>query len=232
MVLNQQSPGLPETGYWLNFTPPPDACAHEFCGSNIVRGAQCPNCDKPLLRLASFSASDSALLLDPARIPSLPLLYCWTCAIPYGEFQYKILSDGSVEILKYLEKDAGAFGFDGPYDGYTGKFPAKTFSLERQLEEEQRLLKLRFDEIEDDLPGELSDPRHQVGGFPMIYNPQSDVCPECGAEMPTFAAIADNAIGNGYAKRPEDSFVDNSGVQMIFLLCRECSVVSAYHSCD
>jgi hypothetical protein len=229
---NKQSSGMPETGYRLNFSPPPGAFTHEFCGSNAVPGAQCPNCEKPLLKLASFSASDSALILDPARFATLPLLYCWTCALPYGEFQYKIHPDGSVGILKYLESCDGAFGPDGPYDGYTGEFRAIAFNLERQSDEEQRLLRLRFEGTEDDLPGELADPRHQVGGFPMIYNPQTDICSQCGAEMPMFATIADCALGNGDAKDPEDSFVDNSGVQTVFSFCRNCSVVSAYHSCD
>jgi len=232
MEYSEQSSGMPETGYWFNFFPPPDTCSHEFCGSNTVSGAQCPNCDKPLLKLASFSASDPALILDPTQTPSMPLLYCWTCAIPYGEFHYKILPDGSIEILKYLESYEGAFGLGGPYDGYTGEFRAKTFSLEPQSDEEQQSLRSRFEGAEDDLPDELDYPRHQVGGFPMIYNPQSDVCPQCGAEMLTFAAIADHALGNADAKKPEDSFADNSGVQTVFLFCRNCSVVSAYHSCD
>jgi hypothetical protein len=229
---NKQSSGMPETGYWLNFSPPPGAYTHEFCGSNTIPGAQCPNCDKPLLKSASLSANDPALFLDPTRFSSLPLLYCWTCAIPYGEFRYKIHPDGSVGILKYLESYDDAFGPDGPYDGYTGEFRATTFSLERQSDEEQRLLRSHFEETEDDLPDELAYPRHQVGGFPMIYNPQSDVCPQCGVEMVTFASISDHALGNGDAKKPEDSFVDNSGVQTVFSFCRDCSVVSAYHSCD
>jgi hypothetical protein len=229
---NKQSAGSPEVGYWLNFSPPPGTLTHEFCGSNAVPGAQCPNCERPLLKLATFSADDPALMLDRARITSLPLFYCWTCSIPYGEFRYKVLADGSIQILNYLETYDGAFGPDGPYDGYTGQFQAKRFRLEPQTDEEQTELKLRFEGTDSESAGDLNDPRHQVGGFPMIYNPQTDQCPQCGEEMPTLAAIADNAKGNGYAKTAEESFTDNSGVQTVFLFCRNCSVVSAYHSCD
>lgn len=229
---NAQTPGKPEIGYWLNFSPPPDVHTHEFCGPNIILGAHCPNCDKPLLKLAAFSAADPALELDPARVPSLPLLYCWTCAIPYGDFRYRIQPDGSVKIVTFLDRYEDAFGPDGPYDGYTGHFPPMTFCLDRQSDEEQVLLCSHYEGINRELPHPLDDPRHQVGGHPMIYNPESDICPQCGAEMPTFASITDNALGNGYAERAEDSFVDNCGVQTVFLLCRKCSIVSAYHSSD
>lgn len=232
MEFNTRSEGKPATGYWLNFAPPSGAALHEFCGPNTIAGAECPNCQKPLLKLAVLSASDPALELDPAQVPSLPLLYCWTCAIPYGEFRYSVRTDGSVEILTFLDSSEVAFGPDGPYDEYTGEFPSKQFSLEPQSEDEMSSLQAYAEGIEEDLPDGLDYPRHQVGGNAMIYNPQSDTCPKCGIEMSTFAAIADNACGNGDAESASESFVDNSGVQTVFLLCRGCSIVSAYNSCD
>jgi hypothetical protein len=232
MEFNKQSVGIPTTGYWLNFTPPSSAHLHELCGPNAIPGADCPNCKRPLLKVAVFSAGDPAVALDPTRIPSLPLLYCWTCSIPYGEFRYSIEPEGSVRILTLLDSYEGAFGPDGPYDGYTGQFPSTSFCLEPQSEEEQRSLRARSEGAEEELPSELDSPRHQVGGYPMIYNPQSDICPQCGKDMPIFAVIADNTRGNGDAKSVSESFVDNSGVHTVFLLCRSCSVVSVYHSCD
>jgi hypothetical protein len=232
LEFNKQSAGVPATGYWLNFALPPGVHLHELCGPNAIPGADCPNCKRPLLKLAVFSAADPVVMLDPARIPSLPLLYCWTCAIPYGEFRYSIQPDGSVQILTFLDKYEDAFGTDGPYDGYTGQFPSTSFCLVPQSEEEQHSLRARSEGTEEELPYGLDFPRHQVGGDPMIYNPQSDICPRCGKNMPTFAAIADNTRGNGDAKSVSESFVDNSGVQTVFLLCRSCSVVSVYHSCD
>jgi len=229
---NKQSDSTLATGYWLNFAPPSGANLHEFCGPNTIAGAMCPNCAKTLLKLAVLSAADSALELDPARTPSLPLLYCWTCAIPYGEFRYSIRADGSVEILTFLDSYKDAFGPDGPYDGYTGQFPPRSFCMEPQSGEEMQLLRARAEGIEEDLPEDLECPRHQVGGYPMIYNPQSDTCPRCEKEMPTLAAIADNTCGNGDAASANESFVDNCGVQTVFLLCRSCSIISVYHSCD
>jgi hypothetical protein len=232
LEFNAQSEGNPATGYWLNFASSPGAILHEFCGPNTIPGAECPNCVKPLLKVALLSAADPALELDPARIPFVPLLYCWTCAIPYGEFRYSIRADGSVEILTFLDSYDEAFGPDGPYEGYTGEFPSNRFSLEPQAEEEQCSLRAHVEGSEEDLPEGLEDPRHQVGGYPMIYNPQSDTCPKCGSEMPTFASIADNACRNGDAETANESFADNSGVQTVFLLCRACSIISVYHSCD
>jgi hypothetical protein len=230
--LNKQFEGNPTLGYWLNFAPTSGAHLHELCGINLIPGAQCPNCKKPLLKVAVFSADDPVVQLDPSQIQSLPLLYCWTCAIPYGEFRYSIHPDGSVQILTYLETYEGAFGPDGPYDGYKGEFSSTHFSLEPQSKEERGLLRAHAEGIEEDLPDELEWPRHQVGGDPMIYSPQSDTCPKCGKELPTFAAIADNTRGNGDAESANESFVDNSGVQTVFLLCRPCSIVSVHHSCD
>jgi hypothetical protein len=50
-----------------------------------------------------------------------------------------------------------------------------------------------------------------------------------------FAVIADEATGNPSREvrpSPQETFTNNAGTQMVFHLCRTCSVVSAYHSND
>jgi len=48
-----------------------------------------------------------------------------------------------------------------------------------------------------------------------------------------LAAICDKAAGNEDINAEQnETFTGNSGVQMVFLFCRDCSVVTAYHSCD
>jgi hypothetical protein len=229
---NARSEGNPGWGHKLNFSPSETEVLHDFCGSHSISGADCPNCSKPLLRLLSLHAADEALNLDRVRHPIVHLLYCWTCSIPYGEFSYQVNADGSIKILEVPPRQpASEFGPDGPYDGYTGRFPARQVSLQPVSETEQQKLVARQAEGADD-DDDVYD-NHQVGGYPFIFNPCKAYCPLCSKEMPLLAAISDNATGGeGFSDDPKDSFAGNSGVQMVFLFCRACSVVSAYHSCD
>jgi len=229
---NAQSKGNPEWGHKLNFSPAKTDVLHDFCGAHHIDGADCLNCSKPLLRLLSLHAADPALNFDRSHHPTVHLLYCWTCSIPYGEFSYQINADGSIKLLEVPPRQpASEFGPDGPYDGYTGQFPLCQVSLQPLSESEQRQLLARQAEgAEDDIDVYHN---HQVGGYPSIENPCKAFCPVCSKEMPLLASISDNATGGeGFNDEPENTFTDNCGVQMIFLFCRNCSVVTAYHSCD
>ncbi|MCU1235577.1 MAG: hypothetical protein JWP63_3544 [Candidatus Solibacter sp.] len=221
----------PDHGLWLNFSPKPSDSVHHFCGPNDIEGASCPYCRKPLIRVLSLAATDSRLNLDPSKTAKVHLLYCWTCSIPYGVFSYRILNNGSIELLQIPPTWESAIGPDGPYDGYTGHYPQKLVAL-RQLEiaEHQRQLAAQSD---IDLALELMPQKHQVGGFPIIANPQEITCPICSQESPLLAVICDDVSGNQPGEIPaQDSFTDNMGTQMVFHYCRDCSVVSAYHSND
>jgi hypothetical protein len=235
---DSQSRGNPEWGYLLDFSPAAADVLHDFCGSHAITGAECPHCHKPLLRLLSLDAKDTRLNLDAARHPLVHLLYCWTCSIPFGEFSYKIKSDGSVELLQAPPRQGPKVehGEAGPYDGYTGVFPHQRVALRPISDDAQRRLtefqtdQSVYDESEDD----LFEPRHQIGGFPFVYNPTKTFCPVCSMEMPVLAAICDDARGNDRIQEDvEKTFVGSGGgAQMMFQFCRACSVVSAYHSMD
>jgi hypothetical protein len=232
---NDQPKGNPEWGYWLNFSPLPAEVQHDFCGTPEIAGATCPNCEKPLLRLLSLNAKDQKLNIEPAHNSVVHLLYCWTCTIPYGEFCYKVAKDGSVEILKLPSKhpQIQEFGPAGPYDGYTGIFPERQVSLQAMSESEQRILERRFATGLEDRRNEPPRGRHQIGGYPVIDNPSKTSCPICSEDMPLLAALCDDATGNQpFEIEPENSFAGDGSVQMIFHFCRNCSVVTAYHSCD
>jgi hypothetical protein len=231
MDTNDQSKGCPEWGYRLNFSPSESDPIHHFCGANEIRGSVCPNCNKPLLRLLSLDAKDPRLEFDATRHPVVHLLYCWTCSIPYGNFSYKICNDGGVELLHIPPKNKYEFGPDGPYDGFTGVYPRLPVTLQALSPEQQGNQIARFlsDSEDDDKFG----PGHQIGGHPKIDNPSKTLCPMCSLEMPLLAAICDDATGNNPGKvEGKDTFTSNCGVQMIFNFCRNCSVVSAYHSND
>jgi hypothetical protein len=228
-----QPAGNPEWGYRLNFAPSPTAILHDFCGENRIEGAFCPHCQKPLLRLLSLNTKDEVLNIDPAKIPAVHLLYCWTCGIPFDEFCYRMNDDGSVSLLKVLLRYPSEFGPEGPYDGYTGVFGIHQVSLDPVSSEDQQRYKASWMADDVDSCDWDCEVFHQVGGYPYLYNPERRCCPGCGMDMPFFASICDNATGNdAFAASGNDSFCDNGGVVMIFYFCRLCSVVSAYHSCD
>jgi hypothetical protein len=231
MDIDEQSKGNPEWGYDLNFSPVETEVSHHFCGENDIPGALCPNCNKPLLRLLSLDANDKRLNLDPARHPMVHLLYCWTCSIPYGEFTYKIMDSGGVELLKTPPRHDYEFGAKGPYQGFTGKFAGRKVALQ-PISAEQQEKQIAHHRGDSKIDRHLG-PAHQVGGYPKIDNPSKTFCPLCTNEMPLLAAICDDATGNNPNKAVgNDTFTSNCGVQMIFNFCRSCSVVSAYHSCD
>ena len=225
LELNEQSKGDPERGYKLNFSPSSSEHQHDFCGENNIRGAICPNCNKPLLRLLSLNGSDPVLHFDPNRYPAVHLLYCWTCSIPYGEFSYQIEPDGGVKLIAVPPRQPESeFGPEGPYDGFTGLFQPLSDTAQEQLEGRHA------ENAPDDCDVYFG---HQVGSYPLIYNPSKAFCPHCSREMPLLAAVCDDAAGNGdFSDEPEKTFTGNSGVQMVFNFCRNCAVVTAYHSCD
>jgi hypothetical protein len=227
---NEPVESNPANGLRLNFEPVASEHQHDFCGPNEISGAICPACSKPLLRVLSLSAADSRLNADPAKTPAVHLLYCWTCSIPYGHFSYRVRQDGTVEVLDLPPTTEYAFGPDGPYDGYTGTYPMKKVSLVALSEEERQAEKLAHSDM--DLAFTLF-PRHQIGGTPVILNSEAIACPACLKPSPFLAVICDDASGNRPGEvAARDSFVGNLGVQMVFHFCRECSVVTAYHSND
>lgn len=222
----------PAQPYLLTFSGNPEELPHRFCPKDPAPGSDCPNCKKPLLHLLSLDTTSLPFLVRP-HLPAIHLLYCWTCAIPYDRFRYRIQSDGSVEILQALDKYEYSFGAGGPYDGYTGIFPESPVGL-RALSVEEQDLARRLQEGEHS-SGEyryLTEPVHQIGGMPMIYNWEVVECSECGQTAPFFATICDNATGQDSQPEPSLTFTNYWGVQMVFHWCEACAIMTAYHSCD
>ena len=223
----------PAEPYLLTFDGPLADRPHRFCGVNDVPGAECRNCKKPLLRMLTLTTAALPFSVGPHSPPRLHLLYCWTCALSYEPFSYRISPGGDVEILTSVDTSQGPFGPVGPYEGYTGVFPEIAVGLRALSKEEQELaVELH---ARQEFPKEhwyLTDPVHQIGGFPMAYNAQSMSCPECGETAPLFATLADNAAGQEFQTDKAKTFVNNCGVQTVFHYCADCSVMTAYHSCD
>lgn len=222
----------PPQPYIVTFSGPLEARPHRFCPSPNVPGAECPNCKKPLVHLLSLQ-TDQLPFWSAHSPAAIHLLYCWTCAIPYDSFSYRIHPDGSIEILHYLDRYSDCFGPSGPYEGYTGVFPESRVGLRALSDVEQGIARqILVGEIVPEEYRYLTEPVHQIGGFPMIYNPQEVACPACAQGAPFFATICDNAVGEQSQFDPLLSFTGNCGVQMVFHWCTSCAVMTAYHSCD
>lgn len=184
----------PRRGLALNFKPKKGDVTHEWCGKNSVKGADCPYCPKPLLRILTLSTADPLLEVEAAKTSAVHLLYCWTCSIPYGEFSYRIRPDASVELMQVPPVNQFAFGAAGPYDDYPGVFPGQKVALVPLSEantKEQAKARQDEDTLLELLPG-----TRQLGGFPPIANPQEIACPSCAKLSPLLAMICDDASGN------------------------------------
>ena len=63
--------------------PPGVKFRHRFCGPPRTKGAECPNCRKPLLHFLTIDTTD-AVPETPFQLPHfIPLLFCWTCNVAH-----------------------------------------------------------------------------------------------------------------------------------------------------
>ncbi len=219
-----------QTAYLLTPTDsPPEGHRHVFCGSHATPGARCPNCDKPLLRLAQLDPGDARLGRLHTQAPSLSLYFCWTCNIAQKPFSYRLEQDGRVRLLSY---GRGGVTRHFPYDDYPLSFPERGLTLDPLPPEVQDQLRyVNAGEHLDDLLGceshpALCGPHHQLGGVPFLEQRVSKLpaCPGCRAPMPFLASIADdNADYRG--------FTDNPYVQILYFLCGPCATVTCWQQC-
>ena len=226
---------IPAKGYFVRFAKDAGtqmSYRHKFCGPNDLRGASCPNCNKPLLVFLSLDVRDPKLEILDSPFDAFPLLFCWTCNIAQVElFSYRVLKDGSVYLLDYGEGGA-ATEFPGtPYDNYPDYFPSVHVTLEEISDGDQEIIKRMmkddnyFVKHMNDYP-RLSECSHQIGGEPFLVQPLMRMnCPLCGKAMPFFASIGDDSGDNtGFTKNPY--------VQVIYYYCRNCHLISSYAQCD
>ena len=222
---------IPKLGYFISWEPNQEAWtpyAHYFCGMHSINGAWCSNCQKPLLRLLKLNARDPRLRLDETGLEALPLLFCWTCNIAQGDFQYRIIAENSVEIL--VER-RGRECDDFPYSDYPHSFPGTPVQLIALTDMEQRVLKwLNSGEADInavfDARPDLCAPRHQVGGVPYLVQGSYVMrCANCKSKMPFLATIVDACLD-------PRGIIGSSDSQVIFQFCRKCLVVGAYQRAD
>jgi hypothetical protein len=206
----------------------PGAFRHQFCGKHDIRGAQCPNCHKPLLLILGVNAHDPRVGLDSSW-NCLPLVYCWTCERDEDVFSYQLLDDHEIEIISDF---AGEPLEEFPYTDYPESFEEVSVIL-TELALEDQLAIQALNRGTDDLPffrlrPWLCDPVHQIGGEPLLMQGIHDFaprCPACSNQMPHFASI-------GNSNMSPKGFVGSAGVQILFNVCRRCAIVSAVNRTD
>lgn len=202
---------------------------HYFCGRHNIKSATCPNCQKPLLRFVKFDLSDERLHLQNSSLGELSLFFCWTCQLSQGNFFYRCLDKGEIEILEYEKGD----GWDDfPYENYPDWFPGSSVELvELSPLEQEILIGLNAERLSawttEQLKPELDEPSHQLGGEPYLVQKELRPldCPQCRKAMLFFATVCDKALRNL-------SFVKNDYVQVIFYICSKCQIIGAIHEVD
>ena len=217
----------PQQGYWLSERAKKrSAFSHTRCGENLVPGAQCPNCRKPLLCILALDSRDPRVDVSGCPLESLPLLFCWTCNVAQDRFFYQLHS-GGVSLLRYKK---GGVTDDFPYCSYPDHFPQSPLDLTPVTQEDQEMIR-RLNAGEDmwltnERAEELLVPDHQVGGEPILVSGDDRLkCVVCKRISPFFASVGDNAGHNL-------SFTENEFVQTLFFLCRRCWVVGAVQQSD
>jgi hypothetical protein len=217
---------LPKKGYRLaKVSLDNRSFCHHLCGPTTLRQAISPNSGRSLLCLLSLDTKDTRLELDFSPEPRIELLYSWTCAIPEGDFFYRICS-GSVDIISFRSGPGYA---DFPFANYPDSFPEIPVNLLEVSSEEEftaRLLNKKRDFATRSKYKEFSIPYHQIGGEPVfVQDYVAMVCPICKEEMAFFASIGND---NGQPL----GFCDNEFVQVIYQVCKECSIFGVYNCCD
>ncbi len=220
-------------GYFLMYSQEHDRdvqCTHIFCGKHHIHGAWCPNCQKSLLRFFSLSLQDKKLdVTMSSSVNYLPLLFCWTCNIAQEQFSYHVITDSKIQILDYKK---GGVETNFPYNDYPLYFPKAHVVLEQLPSLTQKIFSQLnsglISEVDvSELDNTLCKPQHQLGGEPYLIQSELPrvLCPSCKIRMPFLASVGDHCLD----KR---GFTGNEYVQVLFFLCKECSIISTLQQCD
>jgi hypothetical protein len=203
---------------------------HSFCGAATDPSAHCPNCDRPLKQFLKLDAHDPRLEVSDWTGHFLPLYYCWSCNVAQEHFAYRVIAaKGSISILRFGQ---GGATIEFPYPEYPTSFPLVRVDLEEIPQERQSAIcdinagsYADYDFAVSRFP-ELLQPRHQIGGEPILTQGWLDVnCADCGSRMPLLASISNDCEDprglHGY-----------DFAQVLYFFCRACSVISAVNVCD
>ncbi|HEX2951400.1 MAG TPA: hypothetical protein VHV83_17795 [Armatimonadota bacterium] len=223
----------------------PSPYHHRFCGEQHIAGAQCPNCQLPLLHYFTIDTRDPLLGLSDCPFPELPLLYCWRCNLYSKLFCYQILDAKTVKILSYEPNEPGRSGaYYTPYEDYPLAFPEAQVQLVPITPEQQKITDtLRamppYNQADLDLMAEyerlageyrtLVPYYHQFWGEPSLiqgFDTWNSPCPCCHKEMPFLASFENDCLDpRGFVGEYDD-------VQVIFTYCASCQIIGVMEQTD
>ena len=210
-------------GYFIEISEN-ESSFHELCGENHINGAECPNCNKPLLKLFTLDSRQLPISYDG----KIHFLFCWTCNIAQEDFFYKHISDQKIEILKY---GLGGQMDDFPYENYPISFDSKRAVLKEINDTEQDIIhKVNTAQAEEyeinQTKPDLIVPKHQIGGEPYLLNEYRTLaCPQCSEDMKFIASFGDRTGSSG-------GFTNNEYVQTVYQICQNCRTLGAYQMTD
>lgn len=212
---------------------------HHFGGACNVRGADCPNCVKPLILHFSIDSSDPRLKLAGLGVPSIPLLYCMRCELCWYDFIYEFDTDNSITVIK---AHRGAVTEEWQEEIGLDEFPRKDVTLLNIPSDIENLFdKLNFnDELTDNQEARIAsftnnyaDP--DVGGYPIVdvinqiggrsflsQRLDDPACGRCDQPMVFLASITNDPL--------QGVKLSYESVQIVFFLCSKCRRIHVQHS--
>lgn len=219
---------------------------HHFGGAHSIKGADCPNCAKPLVQHFVIDCHDERLGLQGLDIPYLPLLYCMRCELSWYDFIYDVISPTSISVVKaYTDKTGNRASVLEEWNEEVGldEFPERPADLFKVPSSIETLFN-KFNEGDDhltdeeedqvgafnteylDLKGEnyaAVDAINQIGGRSLLYQPLEDpICGKCEEPMPFIASFTNESIW--------DLKLSFDSVQIVFFLCSKCRRIHVQHS--
>lgn len=207
---------------------------HEIGGSPRLRGADCPNCRRPLPRFLSLDPADPRL--GPLRLPPVTeVLYCFRCEIVADDLDYRI-TDNAIEILRYT---AGFVELDGEWMREIGdvvpSIPIELYPAGEAFDRATREMNASQTTWDDWVPAEteaayrraLGWPAtatvmagNQVGGEPLLsQGASSQACNGCHRQMAYLASVSNDKHSNLWMMPRE--YVH----QLLAFYCEDCAMV-------
>jgi hypothetical protein len=231
-------------GFALRFGARSARWGHYLGGSHSIRGAQCPNCEKPLIQYLSLNVRDPRLNLDSLGVERLSLLSCMRCALCFRKFEYQLHGTTQIAILRAhlgerMWEDWYRRGIGDELEQLhfdLSPIPEHIQDLHRRMTEGYQPTQSEELEIAQ-FTGNFANP--DVGGYPIV-----DGVNQIGGltffTQPIRIPRCTQCAWQGTRRRMSflASLVDNDrlhlrigieGVQVLFFLCPDCRVICVIH---
>ncbi len=205
--------------------------AHAIGGDDVIAGADCPNCRKPLLLHLSLDLSDPRFA-PLAHLPSpLRLLYCMRCALSWEPFRYRCKSPNRVEIIDVHQGAVDDEEWQTEVGDHFARQPMVLTPLPPEVQEMMDRLN-RGEDLSDEESdfylkavgsrsrSRIIDAITQVGGRSFLPQGQPDpTCATCGGAQSFLASVYNNHP-TGMLWMPK-----GLAAQITFSVCAECGEI-------